>query len=368
MKGAGFRFCAALAIARLDTDKTPLLRGGIRTLMSGVLAIVLVVAPAVRGEDILPNNLDAAVERGLAFLAKQQNADGSCDGGGPRIAMTGLTVMAFLASGHTADVGKFGLTVRRGVDFLVKQQPADGYFGKVEGSRMYGHGIATLALVEALGAETVEANRVSIRAALEKAVKIILDAQDVEKDQNNSGGWRYEPTSTDSDLSLSGWNALALRAAQDVGIHVPKDRVQRAVEYVMKCYRADEKGFAYQPGGEASVAMTGTAVLSLYLMDAADRPELGAATQFLLQNSVNEQTRFHYYALYYATQAAYQAGDSAWPAVWQNSAGQLLGEQVQQDGGWPVSRTVEEPGRVYATSMAILTLSVPYRLLPIYQR
>ena len=38
------------------------------------------------------------------------------------------------------------------------------------------------------------------------------------------------------------------------------------------------------------------------------------------------------------------------------------------DGGWPQSTSSEEPGRVYATSMSLLTLTVPYRILPIYQR
>jgi hypothetical protein len=38
------------------------------------------------------------------------------------------------------------------------------------------------------------------------------------------------------------------------------------------------------------------------------------------------------------------------------------------DGGWPQSRNGEEPGRNYATSMALLTLAVPQNLLPIYQR
>ena len=247
-------------------------------LLSSILfAAFLLVARPTHADD-LPPQLDSAVDRGLVFLAKQQNADGSFDGGGPRVAMTGLAVMSFLASGHTPDVGKYGLTVRRAVDFLLKQMPDDGYIGKVDGSRMYGHGITTLAMAETLGVESSEANRAKLRAALTKAVKVILDAQDVKKDENGAGGWRYEPTSGDSDLSLSGWNALALGAAQNAGIAVHKERVQRAVGFVLKCYKADEKGFAYQPGQGASVPMTGVGVLNLYLLDASDRPEVTAGS------------------------------------------------------------------------------------------
>ena len=316
----------------------------------------------------MPPQLDSAVEKGLAFLVKQQNGDGSIDGGGPKVGMTGLAVMAFLASGHTPDVGKYGLNVRRAVDYLLKQVPEDGYVGKVDGSRMYGHGITTLALAETLGVETTEANRLKIRSALNRMVKVILDAQDVKKEENFAGGWRYEPASGDSDLSLSGWNALALRAAQNVGISVPADRAQRAAGFVLKCYKADEKGFAYQPGQGASPAMTGVGVLNLYVLDASARPEVTAGAQYLLQKPVNDQTRMLYYSLYYATQAAYQAGEPTWSGVWKVSADQLLAMQTQADGGWPQSKSGEEPGRVYATSMALLTLSVPYRLLPIYQR
>jgi len=232
---------------------------------------------------------------------------------------------------------------------------------------MYGHGIITLALAEAYGVEKGKERRQKLRLVLDRAVKVILDAQQVQKDPASAGGWRYDPASGDSDLSLSGWCALALRAASNAGVNVPKDRVQRAVQYVLKCYRADQKGFVYQPGNEISLPMTGVGVLNLYLLDAADRPEAMIAAKTLTEKLVTDQTRFQYYALYYTTQAAYQAGESVWPTVWKVNQDQLL-DQQQPDGGWPQSRSGEEPGRVYATAMSVLTLTVPYRLLPIYQR
>lgn len=317
--------------------------------------------------DLLSPRLDPAIAKGLAFLASQQKPSGAVDAGGPPLAMTGLSLMSFLSAGYAPGQGKFGAAVTGAIDYLVAQAPDDGYFGKVDGSRMYGHGIITLALAEAYGVEKGKDRRAKLRRVLDRAVKVILDAQQVKKDPNNAGGWRYEPGSGDSDLSLSGWCALALRAASNAGVNVPKDRVQRAVQYVLKCYRADQKGFAYQPNNEISPPMTGVGVLNLYLLDAADRPEAMIASKTLTEKLINVQTRFQYYALYYTTQAAYQAGENIWPTVWKVNQDQLL-DQQQPDGGWPQSRTGEEPGRVYATAMSVLTLTVPYRLLPIYQR
>jgi hypothetical protein len=311
--------------------------------------------------------VDAAVANGLAFLAQQQNADGSLEGGGPRAAVTGLSLMAFLASGHTPEAGKYGLFVRRATDFLVKATPDDGYFGHVDGSRMYGHGIVTLALSEVCGVEPDPLRRTQIRAVLARAVKVILTAQDVPKSPDASGGWRYEPQSADSDLSLSGWNALALRAAQNAGMEVPKEKIARALQFVMNCYTPGEKGFSYQPHGAPSIAMTGVGVLNLYLLDASNRPETAAGEQWLLAHPMRDDTSMPYYSMYYSTQAAFQGGDPVWPIIWKVTQDRLLGTQMK-DGGWPQSRNGEEPGRVYATAIAVLTLSVPYRVLPIYQR
>src|SRR5436309_127744 len=83
----------------------------------------------------------------------------------------------------------------------------------------------------------------------------------------------HEVASGDSDLSVSGWCILALRAAQNAGVEVPKDSADRAAGFVLKCWRPDGKGFAYQAGGEATLTMTAAALLDLQLLDRAARPE-----------------------------------------------------------------------------------------------
>src|SRR2546421_11549510 len=99
----------------------------------------------------LPPNLDRTINSGLAWLQKQQKDDGSF-GSEMKPALTGLSLLAFLASGHTPEVGRYGVTVRTAADYLTTRDPEGGYFGRDE-SRMYGHCIVTLALAEAYGTE-----------------------------------------------------------------------------------------------------------------------------------------------------------------------------------------------------------------------
>lgn len=332
-----------------------------------MLCLLAVAAPGAAAQETSAAEHDAAVERGLVYLARTQGRDGSWEGGGPKVAMTGLSLMAFLSAGQVPEVGRHGVVVRNAIDFLLRQAPDDGYWGSLDNSRMYGQGIVTLALAEAYGVEPDEARRRRMLVALRRGVKVILDAQAVEKQPPHAGGWRYEPKSPDSDLSLSGWNALALRACQNIGVEVPKEAVDQAVAYVLKCYREDGGGFAYQPGQNATASMTGVGVLNLYLLSDGEHEAALAARQLLSETRIEQRTRFAYYALYYTTQAAFQLGEPVWGTVWSRTRQLLIGLQ-EEDGGWPASTTAEEPGRVYTTSMSVLTLTVPYRLLPTYQR
>lgn len=318
-------------------------------------------------ESVVTPQLIETISAGMNYLASQQNVDGSFDGGGPKVAMTALSLMSFLAAGHVQDSGKYGLVVHHAIDYLLAHVPDDGYAGRVDGSRMYGQGIIALALTEAYGVEEDAARRKQIMTVLQRMLKVIEKAQDVNKPKNYAGGWRYEPQSGDSDLSLSGWNALTLRAMRGIGLDVPKARVDRAVGFVVMCFRPEQKGFSYQPGGEPSLAMTGVGLLNMYLLASAERPELPIAGAYLTSHPINQDTPYPYYAAYYATQAAYQAGGVTWQSVW-SAAHQHLSALQQKDGGWPQSKNGEEPGRIYATAMSLLTLSVPYRILPIYQR
>lgn len=334
-----------------------------------VALLCQLAAAAPKPEDDIPPRLDASLSRGLVFLAKQQNSDGSFDGGAPKVATTGLATLAFLAAGDAPDVGKYGLAVHNSIEWLLAHQAKDGYFG--DGDRgMYAHAIATLALTQAYGVEPDVARRIRIHTALEHAVAIILAAQNAPKSNPVfAGGWRYERNSPDSDLSLSGWNSMALRGAAAVGIDVPGDARKRAATFVVHCFDANAKAFGYQPGNAPQPGETAIGLLCLYLLDAveANTTRLDGAAKYLESHPIDDTSPFPYYATYYATQAAFQRGGETWPRVGRPSLERLIRLQ-DKDGGWPQSKSAQEPGRVYATAMALQALAVPYRLLPVYQR
>ena len=320
----------------------------------------------------LPSALDASIAKGLSFLARQQAGDGSFGTEGPKLATTGLSLLAFLATGNAPDLGKYGLAVHNAVDYLLVQQAPDGYFGG--GDRgMYAHAIVTLALCEDYGVESTIERRSRIRAALAKAIDSILAAQNAPKaNPLHVGGWRYERNSNDSDMSLSAWNVLALRAAEDAGLSVAKapEVRQRAADFVLKCYDEPNKGFCYQPGAAAQSGDTAIGMLCLYALDASasNAPKVEAAGEFLVNHPIDENAPFFYYSAYYIVQASFQRGGAHWPKVGLSVLDRLIKMQQADDGGWPASKNAQEPGRVYATAMALQSLAVPYRLLPVYQR
>ena len=324
---------------------------------------------ATSPDGTVPPRVDAAISRGLAFLARQQGADGAFDPGGPRVATTGLGVLAFLSAGQTPDVGKYGLNLRSAIEWLVSRQASDGYFGA--GDRgMYSHAISTLALAEAYGVETGAARRVRLHSALVRSVAIILAAQDAPKSAPVFvGGWRYERNSPDSDLSLPGWNVLALRAARDVGIVIPEANVQKAGEFVLRCLDPVSKGFGYQPGNAAQPGDTAIGLLCLDVLGvgAANEAATNAAKKYLLAHPVDPESAFAYYGTYYVAQAAFQHGGDAWATFGRTTLERVVRTQ-DKDGGWPQSKGGQEPGRVYATAMSVATLTAVYRLLPVFQR
>jgi len=348
-----------------------------------LFATVALLSPTAPAAEPAPGKFDEAADRGLAYLARQQHEDGSFDADlktgaadtlKPKMATTALSLLAFLAEGHMPDMGRYGVAVRGAVDFLVSKVPDDGYIGSIDGSRMYGQAIVTLALAEAYGVETAPDKRRQERAALRKLLAVILKAQDVAKPEPNAGGWRYEPAAADSDISLSGWNALALRAAQEAGFPVPGESLKRAAAFVARCYDPESKTFAYQPGGERRLGATATGVLCLYLLDAdkEDRAKAEKAARSLAEHPIDEQNAYPFYCIYYVTHAAFQAGDETWQAVSKATLTALV-ESQSPDGSWLTLKrgnpaNASEPGKVYRTAMAVLTLSVPQRLLPIYQR
>ena len=210
--------------------------------------------------------LDKAVDHALAFLQSTQLTDGSWTSGGKGAgqanpAVTSLCVMAFLSAGHVPGEGRYGETVEKGIRWVLQAQQDNGLIANNGGQEMYHHGISTLMLAEAAGMTDGKLGE-EIRKKLVKAVDVILRAQRTE-DGPERGGWRYTVAHTDSDMSVTGWQVMALRAAKNVGCDVPAQNIDEAVAFVKRCQDPHSGGFDYMPNANVTVACTGTGILAL---------------------------------------------------------------------------------------------------------
>lgn len=231
---------------------------------------------------------------------------------------------------------------------------------------MYSHGISTLMLAEVAGM-TDDALAERCRDALKKAVRLILSAQSVRKDRASQGGWRYHPSSNDSDLSVTGWQLLSLRAAKNLGCDVPAENIDAAVEYV-KRLSVRNRGFGYQSGSGSSPTRAGTGILCLEICGVHHSPETLGAADALLQDPLRADQEWFFYGAYYCTIGMFQVGGKHWEQGKGHLIPLLLNLQAE-DGSWSGRQGQERGlGTVYATSLAVLALSVEYQYLPIYQR
>lgn len=324
---------------------------------------------------------ERAVEKGLQYLAGHQQADGHWSSGGYTgdVSITAFALLAFLASGHQPGRGRYGLVLNEAVDFLARSVRMNGQFGAMGlvrgdpsagqmGPPMYGHGFATLALAEVYGMT----KRRDLKPKIEAAIHLIEDTQNIDGQPRLDGGWRYQPTQGDADISVTVVQVLALRAARNAGIKVTQSTIDRAIAYMKRCANNFDGGFSYQVQvHQAGPARTGAGCLSLLMAGMRDSQECQKGLQYLVNHPLDRQNEWPYrehffYAVYYVTQAMYQAGGDYWKR-WYPSIRDRLIRMQDADGNWG-STGYSEAGSEYATAMAVLVLQVPAGLLPIYQK
>lgn len=344
----------------------------LKTFVALLLAATLVrPLPMHAAEPAVASASDASIHRVLEYLRTAQRPDGAWESGtfGPATSVTSLAVMAFLAAGHVpGEPGPYRESIERGIRYVLDHQRPNGVIASNSSNGpMYCHGISTLMLAEVIGmtddAEVAE----QIRTTLVRAVKLILAAQNRPKSSNHAGGWRYQPTSNDSDISVSGWQLMALRAIKSAGCEVPSENINRAVAYLKRC-AVRQGGFAYQPGGGPNNPRTGTGVLALEICGEHLTKEAVAGAEDLLKHPPRWSSTSFFYEVYYASIAMFQMGDKYFLSYYPKLVSILLAHQGK-DGSWLSDDAHDRTGgRNYCTAMAVLALTVEYRYLPIYQR
>lgn len=318
-----------------------------------------------------------SVDAGLAWLASQIDREGSFSAGARtngQPALTALSIMAFLSRGHRPGIGPYGEALNRAIDFTLSCQKPSGLicYGSYDAesafnaSDTYNHAISMLMLGEVFGMTTGERS-IRLRQAIEKGLAFTHGLWITPKSPGETGGWRYLHSRFQSDLSVTGWYVASLRSLKNAGFDVPKEVMDRTSQYVVYCYNDSARAFSYRGPMQPrfTAAMTGAGILSLALAGQPSHPCAIAAGETLSRQQFTAGMPRCYYACYYATQAAAQLSGKTWIAVYRNVASFLLPGQMQ-DGQWP---PLDQPeyGPVYSTSLAVLSLTPHFQLLPIYQ-
>ncbi|MBR90107.1 MAG: squalene--hopene cyclase [Verrucomicrobiales bacterium] len=301
--------------------------------------------------------------KGLKALAKSQQPDGSFSGGGrdhygTQPGVVGLAVVAMLAHGDDPNFGPYSRNITNGINFILKQQNnRTGYIG----TSMYNHGFATLALAEAYGTVLDPKNRIG--KGLTNAVQLILRAQSVRKSSQYQGGWRYSPESTDSDTTVSGANFVALLAALNAGVKIPKKAVEDGLKYI-KNSQSSDGGIGYTTAGGANGPRSAIGALMFCLAKKKRDPAYKRVMDYLYRQPADGgYSHYYHYYLYYASQAFFHGPDPDQWERWNTQNIATLKESQLDDGTWQSNF-----GTTFATASSLLSMALNYRFLPIYER
>jgi hypothetical protein len=345
-----------------------------------------------------------AVLKGLEWLAKQQKEDGSWSlqtegaAGDPAaaagaegaagseakeygVAGTAFGVLPFLGAGVTHDqspsepsvLKEYRTTVFKGLGWIAQQQVANRTDPKKDGELpggMYAHALGTIALCEGYGLSKDE----RLKVPAQRAIKYLIQSQHTE------GGWRYGPRQP-GDVSVVGWVFLAIRSGQLADLPIDRSALEKAGKFLNTCAAGPDDAklsrYSYEPGKPpAKTTTTAAGLLSRqYLGWEKDNPDLVAGAKYLMENLPPEYAtslgQIYYY--YYATQVLHHMEGEDWDKWNHRMREHLIRTQEKSGetaGSWSPLGTDYGPkaGRIYATSLALMTLEAYYRHLPLYRR
>lgn len=326
---------------------------------------------------------EAAVARGLRWLANHQSADGSwslsgfrkaagcnCNGEGSyggKSPGTALAMLPFLGAGQSHLAGKYKGAVARGLRSMIDNQKEDGDLraGSNGNEGMYTHGQATIVLCEAFAMTGDE----ELRIPAQRAVDFIVASQ------YRDGGWRYTPgpPSQRGDTSVVGWQLMALQSARAASLTVPDKTWSMADLYLDSVQSRGGSQYSYQARGGPTEVMTAEALLCrLYLGWTKERPGLNQGVSWLATSHLPSERQANIYYWYYGTQLLHHYGGPDWED-WNVRMRDILTNSQETSGhaagSWsPRGQHASPGGRIYMTSLSVCTLEVYYRHLPIFRQ
>ena len=318
---------------------------------------------------------EAAVERGLDWLALHQAVDGSwrfdlsgcrCDGAcrdpgtlTSTTASTAIAMLPFLGAGHTHVEGRHQQVVSRGIYYLLSRMKATPRGGDFCEGTMYGHGVTTLVLAECLGMTRDE----MLIGPVREAVRFIETSQDM-----HGGGWRYLPGQA-GDITVTAWQLAALKSGQMAGIEPPSPTIEGISRFLDRVQSQSGAAYGYRsPTAKPCTSAIGL-LCRLYTGWGAEDEPLQRGLAALAKPGPGPAA---VYQNFYLSQALLQTNHPVWPRWNARNRDQLVAQQVRiahESGSWFFADQDTAPGgRLAHTALAVLTLEVYYRLLPIYRQ
>ena len=349
-------------------------------------------SPAERLEKLRQNGgnseCEAAVSKSLEWLKTKQDKDGFW-GKQHKAGMTGLSLLCYLGRCETPESPFYGDNVMKGIMYLIelgKKNPWDIMAENPQvGPSCYEHGIATYALGEMytlarLGSKSLP----GMREAFEKGVKRIID------NQLPDGGWGYGEggefcyrTTGKGDLSVTGWQYQALKAAKHTGLKIPHlhEAIAKTVKY-LEASQTKDGGFGVtnRDAGYNQWNLSGCGILGLLTLGNNKTVDVNKGIKFLNEYTKAEPLDWNknanLYCWYYFTQAYFQKGGDDWKAYNEQFLPQVLNNQGA-DGQWKEERFNSSIGStapagadrvVYRQALCTLMLEVYYRYLKVGDR
>ena len=358
-----YAISAPLLPDALEDDQRDLRKGGLTELIKKHRGKPsLEVIKQLGGSDATEKAIIAAIE----WLSKVQEKDGRWDTRKYQaetdydVGGTALALLCYYGWGARHDQpGKYQENVKAALQWLMSQQREDGSLARR--GMMYSHAIGAIALCEAYGITKDE----KIKTAALAAIKYTINAQHQQR-----GGWRYSP-GQDSDTSVTGWQVMALHSARMAGIELPEKPFDLARKWLDFAGGGEHGGlYGYQSPNDISRAMVATGMFCRQLdLVPPSNPKMIESAELMKRYPIRDNNPDLYY-IYYGTLALYQHQGSIWQE-WNNNLKRILPEiQVKTgnlSGSWNLSRSnTKGGGRIASTTLAILSLEVYYRILPMY--
>lgn len=340
--------------------------------MSAVFPLVILGFAALVDDSAVADKqkVDNAIENGLKYLQSTQTKDGDwLLASKKNPAITSLCLLSFLSAGHLPNKGPYTETFNNGLRWVVALQNEDGVFTDIRPLEMYHQGICTFFLAEAF-AKGDDKLKEQLKPRLEKALRVIEKAQRTKPDEDQ-GGWRYQiKHEGGSDMSVTGWQILAIVAAKRASLQVPQKVLDNALAFVRRNHDRKGGGFYYWHGGRSTQVTTATGILGLlFLGDTTHgRPvEALKGGDYLLKNSP-QSTRIHLAdTIYNASLASFHLNEHYWASARANLYAAYFDKQ-DRTGAWRISDLdARFYGESYTTAMMIMALTIEKQHLLMHQ-